>query len=272
MLFDELLLDGYAGRLRAAQELALLAGDSTLDFYQTDRLTVERKGDNSPVTVADRHAEQLVRTRLAELYPDDAVLGEEFGGHAGSSEFQWIVDPIDGTKSFITGVPLYSTLLALVHEGSVLAGIVYIPPLRECVLAVRGRGAWWSVGGQPARRASVSQRPLAEGIFVTSQVDSFRKRNAWEGFLRMEQAAYVTRTWGDGYGYLLVATGRAEVMVDPIANPWDLAAAQAIVTEAGGTFSSWSGSPSYSAGDGVGSNGRVHAEVLAALGGAGTAR
>jgi histidinol phosphatase-like enzyme (inositol monophosphatase family) len=265
MQFPDTLLAGFDGRLTTALELAQLAGDSTLEYFQTDRFAVERKGDDSPVTVADRGAEQLVRGRLAELYPNDAILGEEFGGQAGSSEFEWIVDPIDGTKSFITGVPLYSTLLALVHQGRVLAGAIYIPGLGELIVAVRDRGAWWSVGGKAAERARVSQRPLAQGIFVTSQIDSFRKRGAWNGFTELEKAAYVTRTWGDGYGYLLVATGRAEVMVDPIANPWDLASAQIVVNEAGGRFSSWQGTDSFAAGDGVGSNGVVHAEVLRAL-------
>lgn len=265
MHFPDTLLAGFDGRLTAALELVQLAGDSTLEYFQTDRFAVERKGDDSPVTVADRGAEQLVRSRLAELYPSDGIVGEEFGNQAGSSAFEWIVDPIDGTKSFITGVPLYSTLLALVHEGQVLAGAIYIPPLREMIFAVRGRGAWWRVGDKQAERAQVSKRPLAQGIFVTSQIDSFRKRGAWDGFIELEKAAYVTRTWGDGYGYLLVATGRAEVMVDPIANPWDLASAQIVVNEAGGRFSSWQDADSFSAGDGIGSNGAVHAEVIKAL-------
>jgi histidinol phosphatase-like enzyme (inositol monophosphatase family) len=266
MQFPDALVAGFDGRLATALELAQLAGDSTLEFFQTDRLAIERKGDDSPVTVADRAAEQLVRQRLSQSFPSDAILGEEFGTQAGSTEFEWIVDPIDGTKSFIAGVPMYSTLLALVHQGQVLAGAIYIPPLRELVFAVRGRGAWWSAPGRAPQAAQVSQRRLSQGIFVTTQVDSFRKRGAWEGFLRLESAAYVTRTWGDGYGYLLVATGRAEAMVDPIANPWDLASAQIIVNEAGGRFTSWDGSESFSAGDGVGSNGLVHAEVLQALG------
>jgi histidinol-phosphatase len=265
MTFPEKLLDGFEGRLAVAFELAQLAGDLTLDFFQTDRFAVERKGDNSPVTIADRTAEQLVRSRLADWFPNDAILGEEFGSQSGSSEFEWIIDPIDGTKSFITGVPLYSTLLALVHEGQVLAGAIYIPPLKEMILAVRGRGAWWSVCGGAALKAQVSQRELAHGVFLNSQVDSFRKRGVWDGFLAIEKAAYVTRTWGDGYGYLLVATGRAEVMVDPYANPWDLAAPQIVINEAGGRFTSWSGADSYSAGDGVGSNGVVHEQVLAAF-------
>lgn len=261
------LLSGFDGRLALALELARAAGDSTLEYFQTDRYAVERKGDNSPVTVADKQAESLVRQRLQETYPTDAILGEEFGAQTGTTEFEWIVDPIDGTKSFIGGVPLYSTLLALVHQGQVLAGAIYIPALREMIFAVRGRGAWWSVGDKAQERAQVSTRDLAHGMFVTTQFDSFRKRGAGEGLLALEKAAYVTRTWGDGYGYLLVATGRAEVMVDPIANPWDLASVGIVIEEAGGKFSSWKGSSSYADGDGVGSNGVVHNEVLRLLNG-----
>lgn len=258
-------LTGYEGRLAAALELAQAAGDSTLDYFLTERYAVERKGDNSPVTVADKNAEQLVRGRLAKQFPADAILGEEFGTTAGSTEFEWIIDPIDGTKSFIGGVPMYSTLLALVHQGQVLAGAIYIPALKEMIFAVKGRGAWWSYAGKPAERAKVSTRDLAHGMFVTTQFDSFRKRGATIGLDKLEQASFVTRTWGDGYGYLLVATGRAEVMVDPIANPWDLASVQIVIDEAGGRFTSWQGNPTYTDGDGVGSNGVVHDEVLGYL-------
>ncbi len=260
--FPESLLVGFDGRLKAALELAQAAGDSTLDYFLTERYAVERKGDDSPVTIADKNAEQLVRNRLAAQYPTDAILGEEFGTTAGSSEFEWIIDPIDGTKSFIGGVPMYSTLLALVHQGRVLAGAIHIPPLKEMIFAVKDRGAWWSYGGKLAERARVSSRDLAHGMFVTTQFDSFRKRNAERGLAQLEQASYVTRTWGDGYGYLLVATGRAEVMVDPIANPWDLASVQIVIDEAGGRFSSWHGNPNYAEGDGIGSNGVVHEQVL----------
>ena len=219
--FHESLLTGYEGRLEAALELAQAAGDSTLDYFLTERYAVERKGDNSPVTIADKNAEQLVRDRLAAQFPSDGILGEEFGTTAGTTEFEWIIDPIDGTKSFI--------------------------------------------GGVPAERAQVSTRDLAHGMFVTTQFDSFRKRQAEAGLARLEQTSFVTRTWGDGYGYLLVATGRVEVMVDPIANPWDLASVQIVIDEAGGRFTSWQGNANYTDGDGVGSNGVVHAEVLAAL-------
>ncbi len=259
------LASSLDGRLAAAIELAQLAGRSTLQHFQRSTFTVERKGDDSPVTIADQQAEQLIREELQQRFPHDAILGEEFGEQAGTSEYQWIVDPIDGTKSFIGGVPLYSTLIGVVRDRVCEAGVIYLPALDEIVFAARGLGAWHSAGGSELQRCRVSSRKLEDGMFVVSQVDTFDRRGAGEGYRALEAAAYVTRTWGDGYGYLLIATGRAELMVDPIANPWDLAAVQPVVEEAGGRFSSWDGLPQYFCGDGIGSNGLVHEQALQAL-------
>ena len=253
------------GRLAAAVELAVLAGNSTLEHFQRGTFAVERKGDDSPVTVADKQAEQLIRQQLQLRFPQDAILGEEFGASEGSSAYQWIVDPIDGTKSFISGVPLYSTLVGIVSAGQCLAGVIYLPALDEIVFAAKGFGAWHVARGSQPQRCHVSQRSLADGLFVVSQVDNFERRGAAAGYRQLESAAYVTRTWGDGYGYLLIATGRGELMVDPIANPWDLAAVQPVVEEAGGQFSSWSGEPHVFGGDAIGSNGLVHQQALDAL-------
>lgn len=253
------------GRLATAVELARLAGESTLELFQSDRFKVERKGDDSPVTAADRRAEQLIREELAQRFPEDAILGEEFGDSAGTTDYQWIVDPIDGTKSFISGVPLYSTLVGIVRGRECLGGVIFLPAMNEMVFAARGEGAWHSKSGQAATRCRVSDRSLEEGLFVVSQVDSFAERGAGQGYAALEKAAYITRSWGDGYGYLLVATGRAELMVDPIANPWDLAAVQPVVEEAGGRFTGWAGKRSVFEGDGVGSNGKIHDQVLQTL-------
>lgn len=253
------------GRLACAVELAKLGGQLTLKYFQTTGVDVERKGDNSPVTIADKQAEELIRHELGLRYPADAILGEEFGSHAGTSDYQWIVDPIDGTKSFISGVPIYSTLIGIVHQRQCLGGVIYIPALDEVVFAAKSTGTWHSMRGSEPSLCRVSSRPLSEGLFVTTQFDSFAKRGAGESYQKLEKAAYISRTWGDGYGYLLVATGRAEVMVDPIANPWDLAAVQPVVEEAGGKFTSWSGESTVFGGDGVGSNALVHDDVLRML-------
>ena len=247
-------------------ELALAAGKEagrlTLRYFQQNNYSVERKADQSPVTIADRSAEELLRNRIAQAFPADGILGEEFGRAGGTSGFTWILDPIDGTKSFISGVPLYGTLIGIEHSGRSLVGFVYIPGLDEGVYASLGCGAWHFRGEQPPVPARVSQRPLDQGLFVTSQIDSFEKRGDLDVFHRLEKAAYVTRTWGDCYGYLLVATGRAELMVDPILNVWDAAAVQPIVEEAGGTFTDWHGKPTIHAGEAIATNGRVLQEVL----------
>lgn len=256
--------DFVAQRLAWARIIGVEAGRLTLNYFQQDNFAVERKGDNSPVTVADRAAEQLLRDRIAERFPADAVMGEEFGAREGSSGFRWILDPIDGTKSFISGVPLYGTMIGLEFGGRSWAGVVFIPGLNEGIYASVGQGAWSFRGDAPPIRARVSTRsPLSQGLFVTSQVDTFDRRGAREAFLELQRRSYVTRTWGDCYGYLLVATGRAEVMVDPILNVWDAAAVQPIIEEAGGTFTDWSGTPTIYAGDAIATNGLVRDEVLA---------
>lgn len=253
------------GRLATAVQLARLAGQSTLELFQTERVEVERKGDESPVTQADRRAEMLIRDALSQSFPQDAILGEEFGEQAGESEYQWIVDPIDGTKSFISGVPLYSTLVGVVRNRECLGGVIYLPALDEIVFAARGSGCWHAARGSELKACRVSKKRLDNGLFVVSQVDSFGTRGAGEAYRELEQTAYITRSWGDGYGYLLIATGRAELMVDPMANPWDLAAVQPVLEEAGGKFTSWAGEPTVFGGDGVGSNGLVHDQAQAIL-------
>ncbi len=247
-------------------DIARAAGEHTLKYFRSDSLAVDAKKDDSPVTVADREAEQLARKLINQQFPSDAVQGEEFADQAGTSQYRWVVDPIDGTKSFVCGVPLYSTLLALELDEQPLAGVIFIPALDETVVAVTGQGAWTRRCAEDWRRASVSAKTkFAEAIFLTSQVDTFDQRNATEAYKRIESAAWLTRSWGDGYGYLLVATGRADIMIDPVCNPWDVAAILPIIVEAGGTFTDWRGNPTARGGDGVGTNGKLHAEVLAKL-------
>ncbi|MCE9524649.1 MAG: inositol monophosphatase family protein [Planctomycetales bacterium] len=251
-----------SSRLELAVSAGKEAGRLTLTYFQQDNYSVERKADASPVTIADRSAEELLRRRIAAAFPADAIIGEEFGRSEGTSGITWILDPIDGTKSFISGVPLYGTMVGIEHGGRSLVGFVYIPGLDEGVYASLGEGAWHFRGVEPPKRATVSKRPLNQGLFVTSQVDSFAKRGAMDVFHGLEKVAYVTRTWGDCYGYLLVATGRAELMVDPILNVWDAAAVQPIVEEAGGTFTDWQGNPTIHAGEAIATNGLELEKVL----------
>ena len=253
-----------APRLELAISAGKEAGRLTLRYFQQDNFEVERKSDSSPVTIADRSAEQLLRERIVAAFASDGILGEEFGTTPGSSGFTWILDPIDGTKSFISGVPIYGTMVAVEHEGTALAGLVYIPGLNEGVYASAGQGTWHFRGNDQPRRSRVSKKiRLADGLFVTSQVDTFAKRGAAGAFDALQKTAYITRTWGDCYGYLLVATGRAELMVDPILNVWDAAAVQPIIEEAGGTFTDWQGTSTIHAGEALATNGLIQEEILA---------
>jgi histidinol-phosphatase len=256
-----------ADRLEAALASAWRAGALTLDYFNKGNYTVEQKHDATPVTIADRQAEQLLRADFAARFPDDAVLGEEFPERAGSSGFRWIVDPIDGTKSFVCGVPLYGTLIGLEHRGQSVLGVIHLPALAETIWGLAGHGAWFQRGADAAQPAKVSsRRVLSESVFCTSEVATFAKRGSAAAYTAIEAATRVARTWGDCYGYALVATGRAEVMVDPIMSVWDAAALQPILEAAGGSFTDWQGRPTIHSGEGVATNGLVHADVLALLG------
>jgi histidinol-phosphatase len=260
--------DAISERLQLAIAIAQEAGDVTLRHFRRHDLQVERKADKTPVTIADRAAEELLRKRIAERFPDDAIIGEEFGATHGSSGYQWALDPIDGTKSFVHGVPLYTTLVAVLRDQQPLLGVIHAPAAAETVYASAGGGCWYvsEKGAQPRpARASTVPR-LAEGLLLTTEIRSFaegRTRNAMDVFQQLERAARLTRTWGDGYGYLMVATGRAEVMVDPELDLWDLAALQPVIEEAGGTFCDWQGRATVHSRDAIATNGVVTEEVLA---------
>jgi histidinol phosphatase-like enzyme (inositol monophosphatase family) len=255
-------------RLDLAIAIAQEAGDLTLRYFRRDDLQVERKADKSPVTIADRGAEELLRKRIAERFPDDAIVGEEFGTMAGSSGYQWALDPIDGTKSFIHGVPLYTTLVAVLRDDQPCVGVIHAPAAAETVYAQTGGGCWYvgSRGSQP-RRVTVSKvARLSESLLLTTEVRTFtegRPRDAMHVFQFLERATRLARTWGDGYGYLMVATGRAEVMIDPELDIWDLAALQPVIEEAGGTFCDWQGHGTVHSRDAIATNGLVTEEVLA---------
>lgn len=251
-----------SSRLRFALQIAAEAGQQTLTYFEGQNFEVERKSDDSPVTQADRGAEQLLRERIAAEFPNDGVIGEEFGEQAGSSPYRWVLDPIDGTKTFISGVPLYSMLIGILEEERSVAGLILIPALGECVYAEIGGGAWWRRGSQAPRPARVAERGLEDGVFLTSQVDSFSERGAAEAYVRLQQAAFITRTWGDGYGYLLVATGRADAIVDPMMNLWDAAPLLPVLQEAGGAFTDWQGEATVHHGEGVGCSLQVQRDVL----------
>lgn len=253
-------------RLELAVRAARAAGAETLRWFRKSSLAVDRKGDGSPVTAADRAAETALREEIAAVFPDDAILGEEFGEKPGTSGYRWVLDPIDGTKSFITGVPLYTTLVAVMRDDQPVLGVIYAPVTEEILYAVAGSPTSYAVGDAaptPARVSSIER--LAEATFLTSEATSFDKVRGDAGrnvYRELERACRLTRTWGDAYGYLLVATGRADVMVDPEMNLWDAAALQPIIEGAGGHFSDWQGSPTVHSGEAVATNTQLAGLVL----------
>ena len=259
-------------RLAFANQIAKAAGRRTLKYFQTNLYDVRKKEDGSPLTIADQDAEQYLRNKIQECYPADSIVGEEFESVEGDSLYRWILDPIDGTKSFISGVPLYGTMVAVekvTAEATIrksVIGSVYFPGLDVGVYAAEGLGAWSFQQEQPVVKARVSRKSrLADSVLTTTSVDSFRVQSAGDLYRELANSVYFCRTWGDVYGYFLVATGRVEVMVDPVLNIWDAAAAQPIIKEAGGKFTDWQGDERIDSGNAVGSNGLIHAEVVQML-------
>ncbi len=257
-------------RLKFAVEIAREAGNLTLKYFRREDLQVDRKADESPVTIADRSAEELLRARIAKHFSGDGIIGEEFGEESGNSGYQWILDPIDGTKSYIHGVPLYTTLVAVLRDGEPIAGVIHAPAVGEMVYAAKGAGCWYlGKAGDGPRAARVSGvKDLRESLLLTTEIASFtkhRKKDAVEAFLQLQSAARLSRTWGDGYGYMMVAIGRAEIMIDPIVNIWDAAPLQTVIDEAGGQFTDWKGKSTVHAGEAVATNGCVTEEVLKVL-------
>jgi histidinol-phosphatase len=242
-----------------AMDAAWQAGRQTLAHYQTG-VTVERKVDRSVVTIADREAEQLLRRLISARYPDHAIVGEEFGDDRRAATHSWILDPIDGTNSFVRGVPFYGVLMALQIEGDPVVGVAYFPAIDEMIAAARALGCRWN--GRRARVSAVTE--LAEACLCYTDGRSLKQRldGEWD---RLLAETAIQRGWGDCYGHCLVATGRADVMVDPKMNPWDCAALVPILEEAGGRFTDWRGNVDIAGGDAVSSNGALHDALLARL-------
>lgn len=242
--------------LTAAESLARHIGSVALRHYKSV-LTVETKADGSPVTIADREAEQAARDWLAAHFPEDGILGEELGEVEGRSGRKWVIDPIDGTKSFVRGVPLWGALVALVQDQKVLAGAAYYPAVEELVVAAPGAGCWWN-----GSRAHVSRTSTLAGatVLITDE-RNFRTAAQRDGWRTLIGEASVARGWGDCYGYLLVATGRAEAMVDPIVNPWDAACFLPIIEEAGGVFTDLHGEHTPFAGSAIATNAALARDI-----------
>jgi len=252
--------------LEFATSLAYRAGKITLGHFNTG-VQVQIKENNDPVTVADHDAENFIRAEIERTYPDHSTIGEEFGVRNGSaSAFRWSIDPVDGTKSFIHGVPLYGVLIGLEIEGVMRVGAAYFPPLDEMLCAADGLGCWWN--GRRAHVSDVSE--ISKACVVTSDFQKLGEKDATL-VERFANSKALLRTWGDAYGFLLVATGRAEVCIDPFLDIWDYGPYPVIFREAGGFFGTWSGEEGHTPGDALACNAVIKSEVVKLLRGSSSA-
>ena len=242
-------------RLEAAIAAARAAGEVALKYFRTE-LTVERKSDASPVTRADREAEESAVAVLRAALPECGVLGEEYG-EQGSQDRRWIVDPIDGTRSFIRGIPYFATLIALEEEGEITTGVIYAPALDDMLYAQKGQGAFDRSG----RLRVSSVGTLRRSMLVFGGVSGLRRGGYWPAYERLVDASGRQRAYGDYFGYTFIARGQAEAMIDIDLKPWDLAAVKIIVEEAGGRFTDFAGQPTAFGGSAIASNGLVHEEI-----------
>lgn len=254
-----------AERMRFALDLAAKVAELVLGYFRAEGLVVETKGDASPVTIADRAAERLLREEIGARYPEDGILGEEHGIQPGAP-FRWILDPIDGTESFVRGVPLFGTLIGLEWDGAPVGGVLGLPALDEVLYAWRGRGAWQQQGSGRPRPARVSTvATMREALLTTTSASGFYEIGRGRLWSEMVARFGKTRGWSDCYAYALVATGRAEAAIDPQMHIWDCAALLPILEEAGGRFTDWSGVPTIASPNAVASNGLFHTEIVALL-------
>lgn len=244
--------------LSVAADAAYIAGRRTLAYFNAE-VAVEHKPDDTPVTRADREAEQVIRDRVARFFPDHAIVGEEQGETKGNPDYKWVIDPIDGTKSFIHGVPLYGVLIGVEVRGRPSVGVIYCPGTDELVAAADGLGCTWN--GRTARVSSVDK--LQDATLLSGSITRALARS--DAYGKLASRVKLNRGWGDAYGYLLVATGRAEVMLDPAINPWDCAPLPPILREAGGRFTTWAGEETIWGPDGCATNGALNEQVLAVL-------
>jgi histidinol-phosphatase len=250
----------WKARYETAVAAAQQAGQHALKYFDSN-VAILWKEDASPVTIADREAEQLLRKTLIGAFPNDGFLGEEFGEQPGTSGYRWIIDPIDGTRSFVRAIPVWATLVGLEYRGETIAGVAVLPALGQTYRALRGDGAY-----RDERRIRVSDvSRLADAMLFYSSLSWFLKAGCQDAFLDLTLRTDRQRGFGDFYGHVLVAQGSGELMVEHGVNAWDVAAIQPIVEEAGGRFSDWEGNPTIHRPDVLVSNGHLHDEVLQIL-------
>jgi histidinol-phosphatase len=254
----------HADDLAVALRLADAADEITMGRFQASDLVVNRKPDRTPVTDADTAVEDTVREILAELRPDDDILGEERGGAVGTGR-TWVLDPIDGTKNFLRGNPVWATLIALVDSGEPVVGVVSSPAMPRRWWGSAGAGAWVAAPAGERRLRVSGIASLADAYLSTTDLGSWVEYHSREAYLALVDACWESRAFGDFWQHVLVAEGTFDLSVDPVANPWDLAAVQVLVTEAGGRLTDLQGRPGFAHGNGIASNGLLHDAALAVL-------
>lgn len=248
------------------KDMAAASGELILHYYRGNSMGTEFKADETPVTVADRGAEEIMRRMIEQRFPDHGVLGEELGTVRADAEFVWVLDPIDGTKSFITGVPLFTTLIGLLHRGRPVLGCIHQPVLKQLMI---GNGITTTLNNDAVQVRPCSS--LASATLLTSDPLHPAQYQDGAAFNRLAGSVRLCRTFGDGYGYLLVASGWADVMVDPVLKPWDLLPIVPVMQGAGAVITDWQGQPAgvMKANSCVAAGPALHAEVIRQLNTAG---
>jgi histidinol-phosphatase len=250
----------WRSRYELAVEAARRAGDLARTYYEST-FEIELKPDASPVTIADKGAEELIRTLVGKHFPNDGFLGEEFGDQPGTTGFRWVIDPIDGTRSFVRHIPIWATLIGLEYRGEQVGGVAYVPVLGQTYRALRGDGAYLN-----DRRVRVSDvGKLSDALLCYSSLSWFTKAGREKTFLELANRTNRQRGFGDFYGFVLVAEGAADLMVEHGVHTWDVSGLKAIVEEAGGAFTDWHGTPTTERPDVIATNGKLHAEALGIL-------
>jgi myo-inositol-1(or 4)-monophosphatase len=242
--------------------LAKASGDVIAPRFRDLGLKVDRKSDGSPVTDADKRAEEVMRGLIAKQFPDHGIMGEEFGTENGDAEYVWVLDPIDGTISFTAGCPLFATLVGLLHHGRPVLGMINQPVTGQLALG-DCEHAW--LNDEPVRLRPVTA--LSDAVLLTTDVENIGRHRDGAGFERLRKECRLVRTWGDAYGYLLLAMGRADVMLDPIMNPWDVLPLVPVVRGAGGTITDWHGRDVSEGNSSVAAAPALHGRVIELLNG-----
>jgi myo-inositol-1(or 4)-monophosphatase len=251
-------MSDFKNELRdAAESFAKAGGDSTLDHFRK-RVEPEYKEDDTPVTIADRNAEKIIRQKIKQRYPNHGIIGEEFGREGDDRDVVWVLDPIDGTQSFIHGIPFYTTLIGVLINQKPEVGIVYAPVLDEMISASTGAGA--TLNGDTIHVRECSN--LSDATFLTTDVTSYAEYGFEKGLDTLLQETRIHRTWGDAYGHMLVAKGRADIMIDPILSIWDAAALLPILKEAGGSYSDLTGKESIRTGNALSTSFNLKDQII----------